>query len=201
MAATPEPLSANEHNRLLARIAALEADLAEARGQVARAESLAHEDPLTGVLNRRGFARELERAVAFHSRYDTPVSVMLFDIDGLKRVNDRYGHAAGDALIAGVARTLKRNLRVSDSLGRLGGDEFGVLVWHAAEEVAIAKSKQLQVTLDASSATWSTGPLPLCASVGVAEITRDGGADVALTLADQRLYADKSARRPEKKVA
>lgn len=190
-----------DRETLLARIAELEAALAASQARLVQAEAMAQEDPLTGVLNRRGFARELERAVAFRNRYGTSVSVLLFDIDGLKLVNDKHGHAAGDAMIVGVARALKRNLRVSDAVARLGGDEYGVLIWHADEAVAGAKAQSLQFMLDASSATWDGKTLPLCVSTGFAEITGEGGADAALSLADERLYADKRQRRVPRKVA
>ena len=201
MAEAASHAASDDREALKSRIAALEAELARAREHIVRVEALAHEDPLTGALNRRGFARELERAMAFRKRYGTPVSLILFDIDGLKRVNDRHGHAAGDAVIAGVARALKRNLRASDSVARLGGDEFGVLVWHAEEAVATAKAKSLQMMLDSSSVSWESGGLPLCASVGAAEIGVAASADATLQQADQRLYDDKRVRREPRKVA
>lgn len=195
------PSESADRDLLLAQIASLKAELAAARARIENAEALAHEDQLTGALNRRGFARELERAWSFCRRYQTPVSLMLFDVDGLKVTNDRYGHTAGDLLIAGVAKTLRRHLRVSDTVARLGGDEFGVLVWHADEAAAIVKAKSLQQMLDASSVPWANFGLPLCASVGVAEFRPEGGADAALTLADKRLYADKAARRDPRQAA
>jgi predicted signal transduction protein with EAL and GGDEF domain len=97
------------------RISLLETELVQARAQISRAEAMAHEDPLTGALNRRGFARELEKGMAFRNRYGTPASIILFDMDGLKTVNDRLGHAAGDAGCAGdrphlFARLTRRSL-------------------------------------------------------------------------------------------
>jgi diguanylate cyclase (GGDEF)-like protein len=186
---------------LLDRIASLEAELAQTKAQIARAEAMAHEDPLTGALNRRGFARELEKGMAFRNRYGTPASIILFDLDGLKGVNDKLGHAAGDALIRGVASTLKRHIRSSDAVARLGGDEFAVLVWHADEAIATTKGRALQAILDSSSVSWRDGGVPLSASIGVAELGGAMTAEAALTLADTRLYADKSARRAHRKAA
>jgi diguanylate cyclase (GGDEF)-like protein len=197
----PTPSAVELCRTLLDRIAALEAELAQSRAQISRAEAMAHEDPLTGALNRRGFARELEKGMAFRNRYGTPASIILFDMDGLKTVNDRLGHAAGDALIRGVASTLKRHIRASDSVARLGGDEFAVLVWHADEAVATTKARALQAILDSSSVSWRDGGLPLSASIGVAELGGAMTAEAALTLADTRLYADKSSRRAQKKAA
>ncbi len=180
---------------LLDRIAKLEEELADARLLVAKAEALAHEDPLTGRLNRRGFAKELERALAFRQRYGTPAAIILIDVDGLKSVNDRLGHPAGDALIRGLAEVLKRNTRASDVIARLGGDEFCVLVWHADEAIAAAKARSLQATLDKSLVAWNDRALSLASSVGSAELAASMTIDDAMTLADSRLYADKSARR------
>lgn len=179
---------------LLAHIALLEARLTAAEHRAARAEALAQEDPLTGALNRLGFQRELDRAASFQRRYRTPIAILLFDIDGLKQTNDRHGHAAGDALIAGFRRALQGQLRQSDVIARLGGDEFAVLLWHADEAVAAVKARTLQQSLDASGERWGEAVLPLAASVGAAGIAADGGAEAALLLADRRLYADKAAR-------
>ncbi len=186
---------------LLDRIARLEAELSHAHSQLSRVEAQAHEDALTGALNRRGFGRDLQRAVSFRQRYATPVSVLLFDIDGLKAINDRHGHAAGDSVIKGVANTLKRHLRASDTIARLGGDEFAVLVWHADEAIATTKARALQAILDEATAAWGDGKLPLSASVGAAELGAEPGADSALLLADKRLYADKAMRRAQKDAA
>ncbi|MBN9061130.1 MAG: hypothetical protein BGP06_03350 [Rhizobiales bacterium 65-9] len=179
---------------LTARIALLEARLAAAEERAALAEALAQADPLTGALNRYGFRRELDRALSFRQRYGTSISIVLFDIDGLKQTNDRYGHAAGDALIIGFLQALKGRLRQSDATARLGGDEFAVLLWHANESVACLKARALQRALQTCHARWGAVGLPLAASVGAAEIMSNDGVEAAMLLADRRLYENKSAR-------
>ena len=96
-------------------------------------EARADIDPLLDILNRRGFERELKRALAYVKRYGTQAALMFIDLDGFKAVNDRHGHGAGDALLKAVARELIGHVRASDVVGRLGGDEFGVVIWHVGE--------------------------------------------------------------------
>ena len=183
---------------LRARIAALEAALAGAEQRAAGFEAMAHEDPMTGILNRRGFAREVQRAIAFNARYGTPVSLIVFDLDGLKAVNDRRGHEAGDAFIIGVARLLAERLRASDIVARIGGDEFAALLWHAEPVAALARARALQTELDGTAVAYghacSCVEISLRVSVGVASLTAEGGVEAALARADEALYADKAAR-------
>ena len=111
---------------LLAENERLKRELAVVRARVSDLEARADVDPLLDILNRRGFERELKRALAHVKRYGTEAALMFVDLDGFKGVNDRYGHGAGDALLKAVARELVGHVRASDVVGRLGGDEFGV---------------------------------------------------------------------------
>jgi GGDEF domain-containing protein len=99
-------------------------------------------------LNRRGFERELARAISYVGRYGNPAVLMFSDLDGFKAVNDRHGHAAGDALLQAIARELTAHVRASDVVGRLGGDEFGLVMWNveashgrAAPELVSARAR------------------------------------------------------------
>src|SRR4030095_2227392 len=96
-------------------------------------------DALTEVFNRRGFDRELRRTLAYIKRYWTRAALIYIDLDGFKPVNDRHGHAAGDAILKAVAATLVRCVRASDTVARLGGDEFAVILWNLSEADAAAK--------------------------------------------------------------
>ena len=133
-----------------AAIATLVVELDELRGEVARlkarlteAEAAADEDPLTCARNRRAFMRELKRIAAFSQRYGWPASLVYFDVDDLKGVNDRSGHAAGDAVLQAVADRLVGHVRDSDVVGRMGGDEFAVLLAQADRQTAEAKAEML----------------------------------------------------------
>src|SRR5215831_15076429 len=110
---------------LLAENERLKRELAVARARIGELEARADIDPLLDILNRRGFERELKRALAHVKRYGTHASLMFIDLDGFKAVNDRHGHATGDALLKALSRQLIARVRASDIVGRLGGDEFG----------------------------------------------------------------------------
>jgi diguanylate cyclase (GGDEF)-like protein len=152
--------------------------LAEAEAENRRLAQLVIEDPLTGVLNRRGFDRELDRAIAYLARYQGEASLVAFDLDGFKAVNDTHGHSAGDDLLRSVAASLKGMIRASDTLARVGGDEFMLILWQAGVEAAAATAERLAAAL------------PIPAAWGVAAVE---GADrrAVLARADAALYAMK----------
>lgn len=180
---------------LRAEIERLRAELAEVRARADKLEALAHEDRLTGSLNRRGFERELARAIAYHARYGTLVALILIDLDRLKPINDRYGHATGDRALAHVATLLRSNVRASDTSARLGGDEFGLLIWQIEEPVARQKARALQELMTASPLQARDASIPVEASVGFAMLEPGDTCESVLARADQALYADKAERR------
>ena len=155
----------------LARLAAeRDAALAETerlKRRLAEVEQLADRDPLTPVLNRRAFLRELQRTVAFCARYATPAALVYFDLDGFKAVNDRYGHAAGDAVLGAVAAGLLDNVRESDVVARLGGDEFAVLLAQAEAAPAAAKARSLTAALEDEPVVFEGRAIPVRLSAGV----------------------------------
>src|SRR5690348_9772624 len=125
----PTPARA-EAMQLAAEVARLERELAEARVQMAELAARAEIDPLTDVLNRRGFERELKRSLAYVKRYGASAALIYIDLDGFKLVNDQHGHTAGDAVLKAIAMVLSRHVRASDLVARLGGDEFALLLWN-----------------------------------------------------------------------
>jgi diguanylate cyclase (GGDEF)-like protein len=181
--------------RLAAEVDRLERELADARARMAELETRAEIDPLTEVLNRRGFERELKRSLAHIKRYGTSAALLYIDLDGFKAVNDRHGHGAGDAVLKAVATVLARHVRASDVVGRLGGDEFAVLLWHLTEADAQGKARQLEDAVSRTTATHAGGAFSVGASVGTALLLPlDQPAD-ALERADRAMYARKGARR------
>src|SRR5260221_6877173 len=125
---------------LLGDVDRLRRELDESRNRIAFLERLADEDSLMPIANRRAFVRELSRMMAFAQRYVTPASVIYFDLDGLKAVNDEHGHAAGDAALHHIAQILVDSVRNTDVVGRLGGDEFGRLLVHTDDGTAGGKA-------------------------------------------------------------
>jgi diguanylate cyclase (GGDEF)-like protein len=187
--------AASSMMRLVAEVARLEGELATARAQVAALEATADVDPLTEAFNRRGFERELVRAVAYVKRYETPAALVYLDLDGFKPVNDTHGHAAGDAVLKAVAATLRLNVRASDTVARLGGDEFALLLWNLGAADAARKAAAIESLVAASEIAWGEARLSVGASAGFAELTpRDEAGDV-LARADQAMYARKAERK------
>ena len=153
--------------RLSAERDAARAEAERLRRRLAEVEQLADRDPLTPVLNRRAFMRELSRAVAFCGRYAAPASLVYFDLDGFKAVNDRFGHAAGDAVLESVARGLLDHVRESDVVARLGGDEFAVLLAQAEADAASAKAHALVAELEREPVVFEGRAMAVRLSAGV----------------------------------
>jgi diguanylate cyclase (GGDEF)-like protein len=186
---------ADEIGRLRGEIEKLQQALALAEERARVLELAAHEDPITGVFNRRGFERELARAIAYRARYGTAIGLVIADFDGFKRVNDSYGHGAGDALLRHVASLLRRHVRASDSVGRLGGDEFAVLLWQVEEAVAQQKAASLQAIVGASPLDYGGQSIHAELSVGVTALASDDSPNTAFARADRALYANKASRK------
>ena len=189
----------DEHEAALLRaeIRRLSGELADAQKRIVDLEARADVDPLLDILNRRGFERELTRAISHVGRYGTPAALMFIDLDGFKAVNDRYGHAAGDALLRAVAAELTDHVRASDVVGRLGGDEFGVLMWHVAPPLAEAKARDLERLIERLALAQSGAVLSVGASAGIVPLSAGVGSAVLIDAADHAMYARKRERRGE----
>jgi diguanylate cyclase (GGDEF)-like protein len=189
---TPEARQAIQ--RLLDEIQRLRDALAASDRRIAHLESTADEDHLTPAVNRRAFLRELERAAAMSERYRVPNSVVFIDIDGFKAVNDRFGHAAGDEMLTAVARTLVDNVRASDVVGRLGGDEFGVLLARADEAQAEDKAAALVALLGGIAIERDGEEIAVAATAGCFTMGPGTSATDALAAADRAMYANKARK-------
>ena len=182
---------------LLSEIDDLRTEVSRLKAKLSEAEDLADRDALTPVLNRRAFVRELGRIRTFSQRYGSPASIVYFDLDGFKSVNDRYGHAAGDAALQAVAQRLTNNVRDSDIVGRMGGDEFGVILVQADQATAEAKAQALARTIEGSPIRFGDWSAPLHVSFGVRQITPDQEPETLIAEADAAMFARKRDRRAE----
>ena len=180
---------------LLAENERLKRELAVARARVGELEARADIDPLLDILNRRGFERELKRALSHVKRYGTQAALMFVDLDGFKAINDRYGHGAGDLLLKAVARELIGHVRASDIVGRIGGDEFGVLLWRLEGPQATAKARQLEAMIAQVGIPHGKARIEVAASIGVAPLVEDASPVDIIAAADQAMYARKDERR------
>jgi diguanylate cyclase (GGDEF)-like protein len=180
---------------LAAEVALLRAEVARLTRRLAEVELLADRDPLAPVLNRRAFVRELSRTLAYCERYGATCAIVFFDMDGFKAINDQYGHAAGDAALRAVAKTLSDHVRESDLVGRLGGDEFAVMLAQADAGAALAKARQLQALVEAEPLVAAGRAIPLKLSFGARAF--ESGLDVATMLAeaDAAMFLNKGERR------
>jgi diguanylate cyclase (GGDEF)-like protein len=178
--------------QLMAEVQSLRQELAQSRMRIEQLERLADQDTLTPVPNRRAFVRELSRMMSFAERYSAPSSVIYIDVNGLKKMNDQYGHGAGDAALMHVARILSGNIRDSDFVGRLGGDEFGVILAYADGAAAHDKATTLAELIAQEPFQWNGETLHVSIAWGAHPIM-PGGLDVAATLdaADRAMYAQK----------
>lgn len=182
---------------LLGEIDDLRAEVSRLKARLSEAEELADRDPLTPVLNRRAFVRELGRIRTFSERYGSPASLVFFDLDGFKHVNDRFGHAAGDSALQAVAQRLAGNIRESDIVGRMGGDEFAVILVQADKATAEAKALALSKSIESSPIRFGDWSAPLHISFGVREITPDLEPETLIAEADAAMYARKREHRQQ----
>jgi diguanylate cyclase (GGDEF)-like protein len=180
---------------LMSEVDNLRRELNQTRVRLDDMEKAADQDGMLPLLNRRAFVRELTRYIAFTGRYNTPASLIYFDLNHLKKTNDTYGHAAGDAVLAHFADVLVAHVRDSDCVGRLGGDEFGVLLSHANQDKALKKADSLAAALQASPTSWNGHSIPVSFAYGAFELKADDNPDVAMARADQAMYEQKRASR------
>jgi diguanylate cyclase (GGDEF)-like protein len=180
---------------LLSEIDDLRGEVRRLKGRLTEVEDLADRDALTPLLNRRALLRELGRIRTFAQRYGSPASLVYFDLDDLKGVNDRLGHAAGDAALKAVAERLLAHVRESDIVGRMGGDEFAVILVQADQATAEAKAASLARALEAEPVKFGDWSAPLHISWGVREITPDIEPEALVAEADAAMYARKRERK------
>lgn len=176
------------------RIAALEKDLAEARRALAEMTELAHIDALSGLPNRRAFESELRRAQDRAARYQQRSAVAIFDINEFKSLNDRYGHAVGDAAIIAISTCLRDNVRASDFVSRMGGDEFAVILQNIDLMNAQLKISAIVISISNLNVCVDREIIRISASAGVAAIERGDGGD-AINRADMMMYRQKRRSR------
>lgn len=180
-------------------VARLRGELLAARQRIAELEKYANIDPLLDILNRRGFERELQRAIAYVKRYNVSAALVYLDVDRLKPVNDTFGHAAGDAYLVAMTKTLAGAVRQSDTLARLGGDEFAILLWNISEDNAQAKATALEDEVDALEIAVDGHRIRAGISAGIAMLGPLDEVGNVLIRADEAMYRRKRERRALRK--
>lgn len=182
-------------NSLHDELEALRDENVRLRARVAELEPLVAADTLTPVANRRRFVDAVEAAVRRLDRHGTPAAVLFVDVDDLKKVNDKHGHLAGDALLIHIARIFAREVRATDVVARLGGDEFGMVLDHLEPTEARAKAAQLVELVKAEPLWLDRQRLDAGVSIGVTPLLAGDTADSALGRADADMYLAKARQR------
>lgn len=180
---------------LLGELDELKSEVDRLKARLDEAEGLADRDALTPLLNRRAFVRELGRARTAARRYGFALSLVYFDLDGFKDLNDRLGHAAGDAALKAVAERLLANVRDSDVVGRMGGDEFAVVLVQADQATADAKAARLAGAIERDPVVPDDDSARLRVSYGVREIGADIEPEILIAEADAAMFEAKRQRR------
>ena len=163
---------------------------------------LATHDALTGMYNRRHFMEALEREIARAHRHQRALALCIVDVDLFKPVNDTWGHIAGDEVLRGIAGILRAHVRDEDIAGRIGGEEFAVLLTEGDLSAAIALAERLRGAVAAAHFAPGGAPQRLTVSVGVASLAdSDGSRSSLLAKADAALYRAKREGRDRVRVA
>jgi diguanylate cyclase (GGDEF)-like protein/PAS domain S-box-containing protein len=182
--------------RVITHFIVVKQDITERKATEAQLRQLSITDPLTGVENRRSFMLQLERLHARQRRHGHPLSVLMFDLDWFKRINDQHGHAVGDEVLCHFTQLVGQRLRRSDHFGRLGGEEFAALLPDTTLDGARTTAEMLRRSLTQYPAITGVGPVPITVSVGVAEVdAHDTEPNGVLVRADAALYQAKAQGR------
>ena len=157
---------------------------------------LSQTDDLTGLLNMRAFNRILEKEIARVTRYAHPFTVIMIDVDGLKGINDQYGHTTGSRLITTIAQSIKDSVRNTDVLARYGGDEFVVLMSHTSTDHAHMAAERIRTAIHNTAFDMKGNRISTTVSVGIASFP-DGVTEATEVLdkADIALYKSKQSGR------
>jgi diguanylate cyclase (GGDEF)-like protein len=180
---------------LMQEVDSLRQQLEQTKGRLGHLEKLADQDTLAPVANRRAFVRELSRVISYSERYKAPASLIYFDLNGFKAINDDLGHAAGDAALLHVARLLVDNVRESDVVGRLGGDEFGVILAHADDKQAQEKATSLAEIIATTPVTHEVNSFTIQVAFGTSTFSGGQSVSEAIAAADRAMYANKVASK------
>ena len=167
-------------------------DISQRKRHARELWQLATTDPLTGIPNRRAFFEAIEHERARLTRYQGEAAVLMIDIDHFKQINDTHGHAAGDAVLCHTVRQVRKLLRESDMLARLGGEEFAILIPQANREGALGLAERVRKVLEDTPLNYNDVPIRATASVGVSIMSHtDPNTDKTLSRADHALYEAK----------
>ena len=195
--AVPEPSKAVQQIAKIAHtlVAEISSHLRDQDRRIAELEHLATTDPLTRVMNRRGFEDRLAHELQVARRHGVGGVLIFVDLDGFKPINDTLGHAAGDQVLVAVANLLKGHIRNTDYLGRMGGDEFAILLPRSNKRNGLRRAEELDRKLNNAYAAWNGEQIPIRASCGVHMYSAKAEMAQLLEAADEAMYKIKEERK------
>jgi diguanylate cyclase (GGDEF)-like protein len=185
-------ISLEDATLLLDEIKRLHDALAACEGRLAELDRLANSDTLVGLANRRSFLLKLKRLITAREQFDVPGAVIFADVDGLKSINDRFGHSTGDTALVEISRLLVASVRSTDCVARLAGDEFSILLHQADELSAWQLAERVAAAVDEHSLLVGHVRVPLSVAVGVAVIEPGDTPEAVLNRADREMYRIKA---------
>lgn len=176
---------------LLEKLDDVNRELSRTKDSLSEIERLVDVDCLAPIPNRRAFMRRLAWAITMYERYSHPSTILYFDINDFKHVNDHYGHAAGDIAIRHVSQLLSAGMRESDFLARIGGDEFAVIMYYASEDAAKKRGAKIVEKLSKTPFTFNSKSIYVSSAYGCYTVRAGDDAESALAAADMSMYVDK----------
>ena len=181
--------------QLASEIERLREQLSHSEARIEVLEKSAHEDALTGLLNRRGFERAFAQAIAYLKRYGGSAALLYLDLDGFKPINDKHGHAVGDVVLQEIARLMMGSVRASDISARLGGDELALVLWNLDAVQMAVKMRGLEALVESASFEVEGAKLNVGVSIGGVMLSPEDNLSSALQRADAAMYARKKERK------
>jgi len=180
-------------NALIAEISRLRGEVARLESRVEELDRLANMDTLVPVANRRGLTSQLDMMIARFERHGTPAALLFVDVDGLKALNDAFGHAAGDAALIHLTEMMVASVRQTDMVARIGGDEFAILLDHANEQSACETASRLVDQVAGAEFCFEGTCLPLSIAIGFTHIELGDSPESVMDRADEAMYRHKDA--------
>ncbi|MBC8554892.1 MAG: GGDEF domain-containing protein [Nitrospira sp.] len=182
-------------NSMGSRIKSIKSEADQIKKKAEEMEKESFTDKLTGLQNRKSYDLKLLETIANLKRYGVNSSLMICDIDFFKKINDTYGHKAGDLTLKKLALLLNEKLRINDFISRYGGEEFTVILPHTTLEVAKKVADGIRVYIDQAKFTYKNESIPITISIGVSQFSKDDDINTVFERADSALYLAKNSGR------
>ena len=182
-------------NELSAKIKQMESESSDLKSKLAMAHDRALRDPLTGLANRAAYDDRLEIELSRQKRYQSPLSLVICDIDNFKNINDTFGHKAGDKTLKIISQLLTKNCRRLDFLSRFGGEEFTLLLPNTDKESALKFANKLRLIIEKTRFNYSNKSIAITISCGISEFREGDSPESVFERADQALYYAKNSGR------